>query len=144
MVGIKYSNTHINTKTHSNSLVPKHLLVALKPPTSITNPCIRWLEGSSPGRSSAYHSVSQRCDLVLHSISYFRYFSDEDIGSTNSHMYCRDCKMQAGLYRLHSSSQRNTLSSPCLLMLLFNKRYLINYIICVMLPGFPPSPPSFF
>jgi len=145
---IKYSNTHINTTTHPNSLALKRLLIAQKPPTSITNPRVWWLAGSSTGKFSFALCTRFLRDviLVLHLISYFRYFSEEDIGSTNPHKNCRDCrncKMQARLSRLQSPSQGNTPPSHHLLMLLFNTCYLTNCIIHVRLPRFP-SQPFFF
>lgn len=107
MVGIEYSNTHINTTTHPNTLALKHLLVAPKPPISITNPCL------------AARRLLPREVLICS-------------------VYCRNCKMQAGLSRLQCPSQTNP--SPSLLMLLFNKCYLINHIIHMRLPGFPLPP----
>lgn len=120
----------------------KHLLVTPELPISITNVHAWWLEGSSARKFSFALCTRFLRDvpLVLHSISYSRYFSEEDIGSTNPHMNCRDCKMQAGLYRLQSTSQRNTSPSCHPLIPLFSKWYLMNYIIHVRLSGFPPYP----
>lgn len=85
MVKIKHSNTHTNTTIYPNSLALKHLPVAPKHCTSITNPGGWWLEGSSPGKFSfaLYIRFLRDIVLVLHSISYFRYFSEDGISSTN-------------------------------------------------------------
>lgn len=126
MVKIKHSNTQTNTTNYPNSLTLKHLPAPPKHGISITNPGGWWMEGSSPGKFSfaLYTRFLRDVILMLHSTSNFRYFSQRKLSvQLITSRYCRKCKMQAGLYRLQFSSQRNTSLSHHLLILSFNKHY---------------------
>lgn len=138
MAGIKYSNTHIQHYNPSKQL-------GLEMPVNCTKTshfhyksrCL--VAGRLLPREvliCSVDEVSQRCDssATLHfflQVSLRGYWFNKPIRELQG------LKMQAGLYRLQSSPQRNISPSHHLLMLLFNKYYIINYIIHVRLPGFP-------